>query len=491
MRELRNLWFSSAMWLSVWIMGTGCMVGDPYQKPVIDLPQVWHDAEMVQDGDSTPTITTMLPEAEWWEAFHNEELSWLIRVALRRNHDLREAALRVMEGRTLVMAAGTGLYPQVNVNGAYTRVRRSETILVNPTNGNPESFAPPGADFDIWNAVVDLRWELDLWGRIRRGMEAASAEWDGLEQDRRALMLALISDVGHAYFELRAYDEHLDIARNDLAIQRNLLSLVQNQVSAGLASDLEVSRRSMLVAKSAAEIPNLQRLRANTYHRLEVLTGLAPQTLALAVRPLRDTVIQPEIPIGLPSALLERRPDILSVEQRLIVANARIGQARAFFFPSFSITGSGGFQSSEFSQWLDFGSRTLNIGPSVTLPIFLGKTNVSRLELAETRYEQMLERYHQTILEAFQEVADLLVAIQTRSQQLSNHQNLVKAARKARTFVTIRFKEGLIPFLDVLEAERDVLAAERQIVQIERARLSDMVALFKAVGGGWMIQADS
>ncbi|GJL67157.1 MAG: hypothetical protein NPIRA05_21280 [Nitrospirales bacterium] len=467
---------------------TGCLVGPDYQQPSIDVPRAW-DSMTFEGNDTAIPITSLAsPEANWWEAFESDELSWLIDLALENNHNVREASLRVLEGRALMTAAGAGLYPQVNVNGSYSRNRRSETILVNPTGGAPEGFAPPGANFDVWNALLDLRWELDLWGRIRRGMEAVEADAGALDMERRGIVLSLISDVGESYFRLRELDEQIEIAEKNLALRQDSLNLLETRADAGLISDLDVKRAEILVAESAAQIPELHRQRAVQAHHLEVLTGAQPNTLALSRKPLRNVVIQPQIPVGLPADLLERRPDIVQVEQWLIAANARIGEARAYFFPSISITGTGGFQTSEFDQWFNWASRSMSIGPSVTLPIFLGKTNVARLEVAEVRYEQMLQQYHQTILNAFREVSDLLVALQTRAEQLQHQHRQVAAANEARELAEIRYRKGLVAYLDVLDAQRSVLSAEQALVATERARLTEMVALFKAVGGGWDVQ---
>ena len=195
--------------------------------------------------------------------------------------------------------------------------------------------------------------------------------------------------------------------------------------------------------------------------------------------------MQPTIPIGLPADLLQRRPDIVEVEEKLKAANARIGEARAYFFPTVAITGTGGFQSSEFSQWFNWASRNLSVGPSVSLPIFEGYTNMARLEVAESRYQQLLEQYKHTILNAFREVADVLTALQTREEQLGHQQQQVQSSQEARELAEIRYRQGLVTYLDVLDAQRTVLSAELQLVQTQRARLTDMVTLFKAVGGGW------
>ena len=461
------------------------MVGPAYQHPDVELPENWNPMTLEGSSSQLPIAEEHSPEATWWRSFANEELNSLIEKALERNHDLRKAGYRVLEARAIAYGSGAGLYPNVSLEGAYTRVRRSETILVAPTSGSPRGFAPPGANFDIWNAGIDLRWELDLWGRIRQGQEAFSAEALASEMNRRGILLSLISEVGQTYFRLRELDEQLEIAERNLAIQQDSLSLLRNRAQAGLISDLDVKREEAFVAETASQIPEIQHQRAVQVHQLEVLTGANPGSLALPPKPLRSLVAQPTIPVGLPSDLLQRRPDILEKEETLKAANARIGEARAYFFPQVAITGNGGFLTSEFSQWFNWASRNLSIGPSVSLPIFEGYTNIARLEVAENRYQQMLEAYHQTILNAFREVADILVALQTREEQLASQRQQVAAAQESLELADIRYRKGLVTYLDVLDAQRAVLAAELGIVQTDRARLTDMVALFKAVGGGW------
>ncbi len=471
---------------------SGCLQGAAYQRPPVKIAAGWDQISGPDQKVGVTLLTEQHGEAAWWQAFQNDELTRLIERALEQNHDVRKAALRVLEGRGIVMAAGAGLYPQLNVQGAYSRVKISENTVaglglakarINPA-GAPQTFANPGQGFDLWNTFADLRWELDLWGRIRRGMEAAAADAEALEQDVRAVALSLIGDVGDAYFRVRELDELISIADRNLRVRQESLEFFKARVSVGLASDLDVKRAEVLVAESAAQLPEYKRLRTVELHRLEVLVGAQPGTLDLAAKPLRAVVVQPEIPVGLPSHLLERRPDILQAEQQLVAANARIGEARAYFFPALSITGQGGLQSVEFANWLTGGSWTYAIGPSVTLPIFLGGTNVARLDIAESRYEQLLEHYQQTILLAFREVADLLVSIRERSEQLQRQQEQVQAAQAAVNLADIRYQTGLVTVLDVLDAQRIVLATESQLVQTERARLTDMILLFKALGGG-------
>lgn len=469
---------------------TGCVQGRNYQRPAIDVPTGWDNPATDNHAAGIATASGKLPEADWWHAFQNDELTDLIERALEQNHDVRRAVSRVMEGRASVLSAGAGLYPQLNLQGSYTNTAISKNTLAglglaSGARPGPQTFATPGTSFDLWNAGADLRWELDLWGRIRRGMEAASAEAGGIEQDARAVALTLIGDVGQAYFRLRELDEQIDIAKQNLALRRDTLDIIRTRASVGLASELDVSRSEVLAAETAGQIPDLRRLRAVELHRLEILVGSTPGTLVVSSKLLRTVVVQPEIPVGLPSQLLERRPDILQAETTLVAANARIGQARAYFFPALSITGQGGLQSVEFSNWFSSNSSNYSIGPSITLPIFLGGTNVARLDAAESRYEQMLESYQQTILQAFREVADLLVSLRERTEQLKRQHEQVQAARTAVELADVRYRKGLVNYLDVLDAQRTVLAAETQIVQTERARLADMVNLFKALGGGW------
>lgn len=466
---------------------TACMQGKNYERPDIDVPNNWSN---IAAADPAQFPADQQPESDWWRAFGNDELSGLIERALEQNHDVKRAVARVLESRAAVMSASAGLYPQVNLQGSYSSLAVSKNTfaglgLARGGQPGPQVFAAPGSTFNLWNGSLDLRWELDFWGRIRRGEEAAVAEVGANEQDARAVALSLISDLGQSYFRIRELDEQIEIATRTVAVRQESLDIIKKRASVGLASDLDVARTDVLLAEAAGLIPDLTRSRAIELHRLEVLTGSAPGSMDLPRQSLRTAVTQPEIPVGLPSQLLERRPDILQSESTLIAANARIGQARAYFFPTLSITGQGGLQSAEFANWFSGNSWNYSIGPSITLPIFLGGTNVARLDQAESRYQQMLESYQQTILQAFREVADLLVSLNSRAEQLARQQEQLTAARTAVTLATVRYRKGLVNYLDVLDAQRVVLSAETQVVLTERARLTDMVSLFKALGGGW------
>lgn len=472
---------------------TGCVQGQNYERPTVEVPNNW---STIAAADPAQFPEGQQPDAEWWRAFGNDELTGLIDRALQQNHDVKRAVARVLESRAAVISASAGLYPQVNLQASYSNLAVSKNTfaglgLARGGQPGPQVFATPGSTFNLWSGAMDLRWELDFWGRIRRGEEAARAEVDATEQDARTVALSLISDLGQSYFRIRELDEQIDIATRTVAVRQESLDIIKKRALAGLASDLDVARTDVLRAEAAGLIPDLTRSRALEQHRLEVLTGSSPGSIDLPRKSLRAAVTQPEIPVGLPSQLLERRPDILQSEATLIAANARIGQARAYFFPTLSITGQGGLQSAEFANWFSGNSWNYSIGPSVTLPIFLGGTNVARLDQAESRYQQMLESYRQTILLAFREVADLLVSLNTRAEQLARQREQLAAAQSAAALATVRYRKGLVNYLDVLDAQRGILTAETQVVLTERARLTDMVSLFKALGGGWTPTASS
>jgi NodT family efflux transporter outer membrane factor (OMF) lipoprotein len=469
----------------------GCIQGPNYQRPSVEAPQTWEAVASRDSGPSHPAIRISrerAPEARWWRAFNNEELTGLIETALEKNHDVRRAAGRVMEARAVSRQTYAGLLPRITLDPGYSRTRRSENIKFAPTGGQGGSsanFAPPGSEFDLFTLPLDLSWEVDLWGKNQRAVESAEAEWQANDYDRRAVMLTLISDVGQSYFLLRALDEQIEIAEKTLALRQDTLAIVRSRFQAGLLSDLDVSRGEVEVADTAAVLPDLRRQRAQTVNRLAVLLGENPGQREFAPKPLRTVIVQPEIPVGLPSQLLERRPDIQAAERSLVSANAQIGEARAFFFPQLVITGSGGLQSSDFANWFKAGSRLFSVGPSLSLPIFEGGRNQARLEGAEARYDQAVERYRQTILQAFREVADTLVAIQTRTERRDRQQDAVASAQRALELALLRYREGLVSFLDVLDAQRTVFASETALVETESLRLADLVIIFKVLGGGW------
>lgn len=478
--------------LSLLLAGSGCLMGPNYQRPATPSAPTW---DTMLNGETNSMIRldpTKEPATDWWRLFGNDELDQLIDQALQHNHDVKRAAFRVMEARAIMVGSRAGLFPQLTGVGSAAAIQVSKNTLrglglaTTTTPGTtPQSFASPGKRYTLYNTALDLSWELDLWGRIRRGLEAATADAEALDHDWRGVILTMLADLGAAYFEIREIDELIELAERTVQTRRDSLAIITSRYRAGLATDLDVKRTEELVESVAAQVPEYRRLRAAAGHHIAALVGGQPGTVLLPPKPLRAVITQPVIPIGLPSQILERRPDILETERNLASANAHIGEARAYFFPTLAITGAGGFQSVQLSNWLSSSSRAFNIGPSVTLPIFFGGTNIGRLNNAEARYQELLEQYQQTILNAFREVADLLVAVTTRAEQRQHQHNQVEAAREARRLAEKRYLAGIADYLDVLDAEREILSAETSLVQTEYARLNDLVMLFKALGGGW------
>ena len=454
-------------------------MGENYHRPATPSVLTW---DAMFDGETNTMIRLdpmKEPAVDWWRLFGNDELDQLIDQALQHNHDVRRAAFRVMEARALMVSSRAGLFPQLTAVGSESNIQVSKNTLAglglasSPGTAS-QSFASPGKHFTLYNTAMDLSWELDLWGRIRRGLEAATADAEALDHDRRGVILTMLGEIGAAYFELRELDELLELAERTVRTRRDSLAIITSRYRAGLATELDVKRTEELVESVAAQIPEYRRLRAAAGHHIAALVGSEPGVVVLPPKPLRAVVAQPIIPVGLPSQILERRPDILEAERNLASANAHIGEARAYFFPALAITGAGGVQSVHLDNWLTSNSRTYNIGPSVTLPIFLGGTNIARLENAEARYQELLEQYQQTIVNAFREVADLLVAVRTRAEQREHQQKQVEAARDARRLAEQRYLGGIADYLDVLDAEREILSAETALVQTDYARLNDL-----------------
>jgi NodT family efflux transporter outer membrane factor (OMF) lipoprotein len=480
-----------AISLGMLMAGQGCLMGEDYHRPSRPSVPMW-DAMFEGEKNTTIKLDSLKePDGDWWRLFGNDELDQLMDQALRQNHDVRRAAFRVMEARALMVSSRAGLFPQLTAVGSESNIQISKNTLAGlglatqPGGATSQTFVSPGKHYKLYNTAMDLSWELDLWGRIRRGLEAATADAEALEHDRRGVVLTMLGDLGAVYFELRELDELIELAERTERTRRDSFEIITSRYRAGLATNLDVKRAEELMESIAAQIPEYRRLRAVALHHIEALIGSDPGVVNLPPKPLRAVVTQLIIPVGLPSQILERRPDILEAERNLASANAHIGEARAYFFPTLAITGAGGVQSVQLGNWLTNNSRTYNIGPSVTLPIFLGGTNVARLANAEARYQELLEQYQQTILNAFREVADLLVAVRTRADQRAHQLKQVKAAREARGLAEQRYLGGIADYLDVLDAEREILTAETALVQTEYARLNDLIMLFKALGGGW------
>ena len=455
----------------------GCAVGPDYQHPTMNAPAQWRESLA---GGETNAPTAL---AAWWTNFHDAELDTLIQRAAQSNLDLRTAQARVREARAQYGIAAAALLPTVDANGAYERQEQSKH---QPVLGSLP--IPAGVPFEnnVYDAGFDASWEIDVFGGSRRGKEAARAEVTAAEYGQRATLLTLLGEVARNYVEVRGYQRRLAIAEENIAAQTHALALTQDRFDHGLATDLDVQQASALLATTRAEVPTLASGREAAIHRLGVLLGQDPgalQTELAAVAPIPAAL--PVVPVGLPSELLLRRPDVQRAERQLAAATANIGVAKADLFPKFYLTGAAGFQSVSASDWFTGGSSFWSIGPTVQWRIFDAGRIRNNIKVQNARQEQALDNYEQTVLTAFEDVENNLVAYaneQTRRQSLAE---AVTASQKSLDLASRLYASGLTDFLHVLDAERSLYQAQDALVQSDRTVSANLIALYKSLGGGW------
>jgi multidrug efflux system outer membrane protein len=459
--------------LAVGLALAGCALGPDYRRPAVPAPDGWRDGRPATDPASLADLT-------WWALFDDEELRRLVAAALEANKDLRIAVARVAQARAQLGVARAAQFPQIDAGASATTNRFSDTVL--PRN--------EGGVTDLFSTSVDLTFELDIWGRLRRGTEAARAELLASEDARHTVVMTLVSDVAAAYFQLRQLDLELETTRRNVGSRQGSLQLVRDRFEAGITSALDLRQAEAELASTTAQIPDLERQIAQTENRLSVLLGRNPGGVSRG-RPLVDQTFPPSIPVGLPSVLLERRPDIRQAEASLVAANARIGVAKAAFFPQISLTGFFGLESVALSDLFTGPSRVWQFGPTLTVPLFNAGRNRGNLRLTEARQQEALIRYEQAIQQAFREVEDALVAHRKARESLAELRVAVRASRDALSVAETRYTSGLTSYLDVLDAQRTVLAAEVTESRTLLAQLVAVVQLYRALGGGWESEAPS
>lgn len=457
---------------------SGCAVGPRYRPPAPAMPATW-SAVAETDATTQPADLT-----QWWTTFHDATLDELIVRAVPANLDLRLATARVREARALRGVVAAGNQPQLNASGAYTHSRRSANASTLPDI--PALQDGLDRDSDLFQVGFDARWELDLFGGVRRSIEAAEADIGAAVEERQAVLVTLLSDVARNYLELRSAQTQQALTRRNLAAQQETLHLTQVRFEAGLSSQLDVARAEALVASTAAQLPPLERNARQALHRLAVLLGQEPGALLAEIPPatrLPTPTLAPTV--GLPVDLLARRPDIRRAERTLAAATARVGVAMAERYPRLSLSALLGQQSLSLSTLLTPGSFFASVGPSLTWPVLDAGRIRATIQVQDARQEHALLRYEQTILTALEEVENALVGYsqeQARRQALSN---AVEANRRAVTQATELYSKGLADFLTVLDAQRALLTAESQLAQSEATVATQLVALYKALGGGW------
>ena len=432
--------------------------------------------------------TRKTSDGSWWSAFGDTTLNKLMAEALRSAPDIAEAEARIREARAQRGIAGAAQYPTAEAGAAYDRTRGSANVPI----GVPPGGLGPGVGGNLWQMGFDASWEIDVFGGERRAVEAADASYQAVVEDRGDVELTLLAEIARDYIELRGTQRQLAVAHENLAIQQDVLALTRSQFDAGLASSLDVLQAQAQVSDTEAAIPTFETDERAAIYRIGALIGHAPEDLLAELsgpRPIPLPIA--DVPIGLPSDLLRRRPDIRAAERRIAAANARIGVAEADLYPHFSLTGLTGLESLNASSLFDASSRYFAIGPGVRWLIF--DANKVRFEMSaqQARTDQAAAAYHRTVLDALRDVETALVSY---AQSEVRHEKLtaeVAADRQAVNVATRLYRQGVEDFLSVLDTERSLYAAEDKLAQCDRDTDLALVALYKALGGGWQMEDSS
>jgi outer membrane protein, multidrug efflux system len=450
------------------------MVGPKYRRPTAKSPDVFRGtADLVAPADPAS-----ISDLKWFEVFKDERLQELIRTALVANYDLREAVARVNAARANLGITRADQFPNITASADLTTVR----------NSAGGSFPIPGGvnlDRTFGGVVLNLlSFELDLWGRLRRATEAARANLLATEESRRAVITTLVGDVATAYFDLLELDTELEIAKRTLATRQESLRLINVRQQGGVATLLDVRQAEQLVYAAAQTIPDIDRLIEQRENQISLLLAKNPGEVTRGRR-LTEQEQPPSVPPGLPSSLLERRPDIRAAEQNLIAANAIIGVAKAAYFPRISLTGFLGFESNQLSSLFTGPTRVWQFVPQVAQPIFTAGRIKSNVRLAEAQQQIALVQYEKTIQTAFREVSDALVEYRKVKEIRSQQESLVTTLQDRSRLAYLRYQGGVDTQLNALDADRDLFTAELSLTLTRRNELLALVQLYKALGGGW------
>lgn len=456
-------------------LSVGCTVGPNYHRPSVQTPQAFR-APSPQPAPEAASLADL----RWFEVFKDEKLQELIKTSLVDNYDLRDAVTRVEAARANLGIARSDQFPNFSVGGDLTTTRFSR----NGQLALPQSFVT-SQNRTFGDATLNLlSFEADIWGRLRRATEAARANLLSAEENRKAVLTTLVSDVATAYFSLRELDYELEISRETLGTRQESLSLIQTRQGGGVATLLDLRQGEQLVDTAAETIPQLQQRIEQTENQISLLLGKNPGEVVRG-RSLTEQVFPPEVPTGLPSALLERRPDIRAAEENLIAANAEIGVAKAAYFPQISLSGFLGGQSTQLSGLFSSASRVWTLTPQVTQPIFTAGRLRSNVRLTEAQQQSALIQYEKTIQTAFTEVSNALIAHQRVRESRVQQELLVTALEDRKRLAYVRYTGGVDTLLNALDADRDLFDAQLALSQIRLNEVLSVVQLYKALGGGW------
>jgi NodT family efflux transporter outer membrane factor (OMF) lipoprotein len=460
---------------------TGCVVGPNYVRPPVITPDAYKDV----DGWKMAQPQDEVIRGAWWEIFSDPQLNALEAQVSVSNQNLVVAEATYRQARALVREARASYFPTVTLGIGYTRFRDSATLgtsSVGASTGGGSSS--PQSDFQLG---LDFSWELDLWGRIRRTVESNQASAQASAGDLESARLSFQAELAQDYVQLRTLDAQQQLLDATVAAFAKALQLTKNQYASGVASEVDVVQAETQLKTTQAQAIDVGVQRAQLEHAIALLIGTPASTFSLPAAPL--TATPPPIPVGVPSALRERRPDIAAAERRVAAANAQIGVAEAAYFPTLTLSASSGFESSSLSQWLTAPSRFWSVGPSLSETVFDGGLRRAQTDFARAGYDASVGTYRQTVLTAFQAVEDNLAALRLLEQEAQVQDEAVQAAQKSVTLTTNQYKAGTVSYLNVITAQTIALTDETTAVQIRGRRMSAAVLLIQALGGGWNVSA--
>jgi multidrug efflux system outer membrane protein len=467
------------------ILLAGCSLIPEFEQPAVEIPARYKELDPAERGswkEAQPAEGS--PRGEWWKIFGDPVLDELESQAIEANQNLKAAATRVVQARALLGIAESDRYPQISIGFGPTRQRPSAASRGLPDGADTRSVT-------IWRAPLSLSYEVDLFGRVASSVNAAENDLAATQATYRSVLLALQADVAQVYFNLRATDAELDVLRETVGTREENVRLLQRRFELGDIGEFDVARANTELSTARTDAIGLERQRAQLEHALAVLLGKAPASFGLAPAPLATDV--PAVPAGLPSALLERRPDIAAAQRTMVAANARIGVARSAFFPSLVLTGSAGFESSDLGNLFEWSSRTWLLGPlfgtALSYTIFDGGRRQANLDGTLAVLEESVADYRQRVLVAFAEVEDNLAGLRVLRDQAEATRESLASTNRALKLADSRYRAGATSYLDVIDAQRSALAIQRLETQIKGARATSTVALIRALGGGWDVPA--
>jgi len=455
------------------IFASSCTLGPAYKRPDIQTPTAFRGAD-----SADAAAPQSLADVQWFDLFQDPTLTQLVTTALQQNFDLRIAAERVLQARAIVRVTRADQFPTVDGTADVVGTRFSQS--------GANRAIPRGVDSDVTytQAGFSLGWELDVWGRLRRLSEAARAQYFATEDARRAVVMTLVADVTETYLALRGLDLELEIARRTRDVATEGLRLTEARRDRGVATNLDVRQAEQLLYTASSQIASIEREVAQTENALSLLLGRFPGEVQRGLA-LEAFKAPPAVPAGVPSALLERRPDIRQAEQELVAANAQIGVAKAEYFPRISLTGFLGGQSRALSELLTAPARIWTVGAGATVPIFNAGRTGANVRFAEAVQRELVVNYQRAIYTAFREVSDSLTGYRKTAEQRAEQERLVETLRASTQLSTQRYQGGVDNYLQVLDAQRNLFQGELDLARLRQLELSAIVQLYRALGGGW------